>query len=130
MTNQLIQYLRTQFPTLKFVTLLDPNDKQEAIVVRPTGGTVEGYPMERIDATVQIIVRSQDRNKAQTRMNGIYLLLKERFDFTLPAVPTLSLPEINCAKFSANQYPGEFSLEGGVYGYVCNFTATFSDKTP
>jgi hypothetical protein len=131
MINQLVAYLRAQFPAYNFVLFYDPKDKQDTIAVRLTGGSVEGYPMERVDATFQVIVKSQDRQLALGRILDIYSYLKENFDFDLPAVPALSLPAVNVAKLSANQYPGEVSIDGsGVYNYVCNFTCVFSDKTP
>lgn len=131
MINNLIQYLRTEFPDLTFVQLLDPTNKQTTIVVREIGGgTVTGYPMERVDVPVQIISRGQDRLVAKNNITAIYLDLKERFDFTLPAVPALSLAEVNLARFGANQTPGDLSQIGtGVYEYVVNFTATYSDKS-
>jgi hypothetical protein len=133
MIYNVIQYLRDQFPLYKFVMLLDPVDKQDSIVVRPTGGTTSGYPMERVDGTFQVIVRSQDRKKAFDRMNEIYLYLKETFSIDLPAAMSGSTeiaPILNIAKISANQYPGEYNEASGVYGYVCNFTVIFSDKIP
>ena len=129
MIHQLIEYLRTVFPTYTFVTLLDYSDTQETIVVRETGGSISGYPMERVDATVQIVSRGQDSFLAKERIQNIYLELKEKFDFDLPAVPDLGLTALNIARIQANQFPGDLTEVGtGVYEYVVNFTLTYSDK--
>jgi hypothetical protein len=131
MIYNLIQYLRDTFPLYTFVQLLDPSDTQATIVVRELGGgSVTGYPMERVDSPVQIISRGQDRFVAKQVIEDIYLELKEKFDFTLPAVLELSLPELTLARIQANQTPGDMSQSGaGVYEYVVNFTVTYSDKT-
>jgi len=126
--NNLIQYLRTEFPQYTFVKRIDPTDKQELFIVRSMGGNPTGYPMQRVDQLIQIISRSQDRTKAESRAQEIYLKLKERFDFTLPAIPALLLGEVNLAKFSASSVPGDFSEEGtGVYQFLLNFVAIYSD---
>jgi hypothetical protein len=128
MINQLIQYLRTEYPTYTFVKRLDPTDKQEVIVVRSAGGVPTGYPMQRVDQLIQIIVRSQDRTKSESRANEIYFLLKEKFDFTLDAVVELSEPAVNLAKIYATNVPGDFSQEGtGIYQFLINLTAIYSD---
>jgi len=130
MINNLIQYLRDTFPTYTFVQLLDPTDTQTTIVVRELGGgAVTGYPMERVDAPVQIISRNQDRFEAKAAITAIYLDIKERFDFVLPAVPELGLTEVTVARIQANQTPGDLSQPStGIYEYVVNFTVTYSDK--
>lgn len=128
MINNLIQYLRDQFPTYLFVKRLDPTDKQACIVVRSAGGVPTGYPMQRVDELVQIICRSQDRTEAESRASEIYFFLKEKFDFDLPSVPALSLDAVTIAKFHASQVPGDFSQEGtGVYQFLVNFVAIYSD---
>lgn len=131
MINQLLEYLRAAFPTLQFTQLLDTDDPQEIIIVRGTGGPSSGYPMNRIDATFQIISQSQDRYNAEQNALSVYNYVQERFDIDLPAIPELSLQILNVAKISANQYPSDFTQQAsGVYQWLFNITVVFSNKTP
>lgn len=128
MIENIIQDLRNQFPSLRFVQFLQPNDSQEVSIVKGVSATSEGDPrMNRIDGTFQIIVRSQEANRAKDRAMLLFEYYKGKHDYTLPAVPQRNKPEVVCAKISAKQFPFDPVLEfDGLYFQTLTFEIIFS----
>jgi len=123
------QYLKDQFPALQIVPeFRDPSDRQDCVIVREGSGASEGYPLDRIDATVQVIVRAKSSYTARDTARQIFVFCRESHNFDLPAGITgdadLRIKHMKCLQppYSTGQEPS------GPFMYVFNVLFTYQDS--
>lgn len=86
MIYNLVEYLKTQLPSLVFVANgWNPNSPKDSITVRQSGGEVwHWYP--RTEYLVQVKSRSDSPILAESQIRQVYETLKNKFGIELPAV--------------------------------------------
>ena len=108
MINNLVQFLRTQLPTINFVANgWTTGSDQSSILVMQSGGDPDHY-YERTDWRAQLMARDKNSNAAKIQIETVYDLLKNRFHLLLPAVTVNKIlyPAIQTYQISPIQSPG------------------------
>ena len=86
MIYNLLQYLKTNLPTIDFVANgWNPDSDQDTVMISETGGDPKHW-YDRTDWAVQILSRGKNTNIAKENADDVYNLLKNRFGLTLPQV--------------------------------------------
>jgi hypothetical protein len=129
MIYHLLYDLQTQFPsysiTVEGTTQLDA---QEYILIRETGGAARGYPDDRVDASVQVIVRHQDQYEARQIARNIYAHWRERHSVTLQPHPDSGESAILVRRLAATQPPYTTGKNAdGTTTYNNNYSLTYQD---
>lgn len=133
MIFNLVQYLRTEFPTeIIYSDVEQKTSSQESvpdrrIIVSDTGGTEQPWT-NYSEPTVQILTRDTNNPAARKLAYDIFYELKSRFGLILPAiiVGTITYPAIETAQIIPIQKP--FCLgadENGRIEYTTNYKITF-----
>lgn len=123
------QFLMNQFPAFQIVPeFSDPSDRQDRVIVREGSGASEGYNLDRIDATVQVIVRSKSSFTARDRATQIFRYCREVHNFDLPAGITGDV-DLRIKRMKCIQPPYATGQEAsGVFMYVFNVLFTYQDS--
>lgn len=130
MIYNLAQYLITNFPLYNFVVNGSAISSAEDVIDVLDNGGDDSHYIDRQDAAVQIMSRSQVSKTASSVMiNDIYNLIKNVFGLTLPAVTVdgVLYPEVKTWRIVPVQRPGYIgSDEVGRFLYSFNVTITIS----
>jgi hypothetical protein len=132
----LIQYLRTQFPTETiYADVLHLTAGQESvpdrcIVVKDTGGTEQAWT-NYSEPTIQILTRDTNNPGARKLAYDIYFKIKSRFGLILPsiAVGGITYPAIETAQIIPIQKPFPLGADkNGRIEYTTNYKITFIEE--
>ena len=121
--------LQTQFPTYTFYAEGMTNEQNQGhILVKEQGGAADGYPSNKIDASVQVSVREQDQFTCKQKADAVFDYMRYRNNVTLVAHPdddsgTASI-FIRMIKAVQSPYPGG-RLADGNFVYVNNYVLTY-----
>ncbi len=127
MIYNLWEYLKTTFPSYSFIVDgWEGTDPTESVLIKQTGGDVAHW-FDRIDPTVQVLVRSNSKVTAKQTADAIFDELRNRFGLILPAVTvgSITYPELTTAQISPIQNPGYIGTdENKNHMYSVNFIIT------
>jgi hypothetical protein len=129
MIFHLLYDIQTQFPTYTIIGEgVINNDIQEYILLRESTGSSEGYPDNRIDAQVQVIVNDQDQFTCRTKAVAIFDYLRERHNITLVPHPddVSGTPSLFIRRVAAIQPPASNGRQSnGTFQYSNNYVLTY-----
>lgn len=108
MIYNLVEYLRTQLTTIKFVANgWTKESPQASVLVMQSGGEPDHY-YERTDWRAQLMSRNKNSDLAKIEIEAVYNKLKNRFHLLLPAVTVNKIvyAAIQTYQISPIQAPG------------------------
>jgi len=125
MIFNLISYLRTQLPSLTFISEGE-NYNEEGIRVTQTGGE-DNHDIDRIDFNVQLLSKYKKLFTSKNNIDSVYAILKNRFGLILPEViiGALTYPEVTTYRIVPMQIPGYLGTDdNGYHMYSFNIIVT------
>lgn len=129
MIYNLVQYLRTEFPTetiyINSATLIAGQTEipDRIVIVRSTGGTEKPW-LRYSEPTIQILTRDNNSPASEKLARDIYNKITSRFGLILPAIiiGSTTYPAIQTAQISAIQLPYLLDIdENRRTEYVTNY---------
>ena len=130
MIYNLSKYISNNSSIIPVTNGRDPNITGDQVFLIETGGGDSSRGL-KVDTTVQIIGRSDDRVYARSLTLDVFDLLNNRFDITLPAVTVNSKggsvvhPAVKVAQMIPLQRPGYIGTDNnGLHEYSVNFQIT------
>ena len=136
MIFNLVQYLRTEFPTetiyadVEHLTSTQEHIPDRRIIVSDTGGTEQPWTRYS-EPTVQILVRDTNNPASRKLAYDIFNELTSRFGLILPAiiVGSITYPQIETAQIIAIQKPYCLGADdNGRIEYTTNYKITFVEE--
>lgn len=121
-----MKHLRDSFPVETFILDGWHDETSDGILVTRTGG-IDNHYTDRIDHSIQLRSRNQDRNLAHQKLIAVYEGIRNRFGVKLPAVTIRGrvYPAIISSAIRTMQYPGYLGVDaGGYHQYTFNIMVT------